>query len=143
MESAGSSQHVPDSKWEQEQELDMDSAVLRPSPDAEFYTDERCHILEMSNSTADEQLSIARARVEPGVTTAFHIVRDTAERYVILEGQGEVEIGGKPAEHVGAGDVVLIPPGIDQRITNTGSEDLIFLAICTPRFRSENYEATE
>ena len=121
----------------------MDSAVLRPSPDMEFYTAERCHILEMSNSTADEQLSIARARVEPGVSTAFHSVRDTAERYVVLEGQGEVEIGKKSPEPVRAGDVVLIPPGMSQRITNTGSEDLIFLAICTPRFRIENYRDTE
>ena len=121
----------------------MDSAVLRPSPDKEFYTAERCHILEMSNSPADEQLSIARARVEPGVTTAFHRVKDTAERYVVLEGQGEVEIGEGPPEPVRPGDVVLIPPGMDQRITNTGSEDLVFLAICTPRFRAENYVATE
>ena len=121
----------------------MESAVLRPDPDAEFYTAERCHILEMSNSTADEQLSIARARVEPGVSTAFHSLEDTVERYVILEGQGAVEIGKKAPETVRAGDVVLIPPGIDQRITNTGSEDLIFLAICTPRFRAENYRDTE
>lgn len=121
----------------------MESAVLRPRLDQEFYTEERCHILEMSNSTADEQLSIARARVEPGVTTAFHCVIDTVERYVILQGQGEVEIGRKPTEAVGAGDVVLIPAGMDQRITNTGTEDLIFLAICTPRFRQENYRHTE
>lgn len=121
----------------------MDSGVLRPDPTTEYYTDERCHILEMSNSGADEKLSIARARVEPGVTTALHGVIDTAERYVILEGQGEVEIGNGPSEPVAPGDVVLIPPGIDQRITNTGSEDLLFLALCTPRFRQENYEAKE
>jgi mannose-6-phosphate isomerase-like protein (cupin superfamily) len=121
----------------------MDSAVLRPDPDREFYTAERCHILEMSNSTADEQLSIARARVEPGVSTALHCVKNTAERYVVLEGRGEVEIGEKSPEPVRAGDVVIIPPGMDQKITNTGSEDLVFLAICTPRFRIENYEATE
>mgnify|MGYP001825563208 CR=1 FL=1 len=121
----------------------MDIAVLRPNPDEEFYTPERCYILEMSNSTADEQLSVARARVEAGVSTAFHRVNATAERYVVLEGQGDVEIGGSPPEAVRAGDVVLIPPGVDQRITNTGRDDLIFLAICTPRFRNENYIDTE
>lgn len=121
----------------------MDSGVLRPDPTTEYYTDERCYILEMSNSTADEALSIAKARVEPGVTTALHRVLDTAERYVILAGRGEVEVGDRPVEQVRIGDVVLIPPCTDQRITNTGSEDLLFLALCTPRFRQHNYEASE
>ena len=97
----------------------------------------------MSNSAADEALSIARARVEPGVTTAFHRVKDTVERYVILSGAGRVELEGNPPERVGVGDVVLIPPGVEQRITNTGDSDLIFLALCTPRFRSANYEHSE
>jgi len=40
---------------------------------------------------------------------------------------------------VGANDVVLIPPGTRQRITNMGDGDLVFLALCTPRFRVEAY----
>ena len=118
----------------------MDTAVIRPDPGSEYHTPERCHILEMSNSGADEVLSIARARVEPGVTTALHRVRDTAERYVILEGAGRVQLGDRRPEAVEVGDVVLIPPGLEQRITNTGDTDLIFLALCTPRFRQENYD---
>ena len=121
----------------------MQAAVLRADNASEYYTEERCYILEMSNSAADEALSVARARVEPGVTTAFHRVRDTAERYVILAGTGRVELGSGLTADVAAGDVVLIPPDMDQRITNTGSDDLVFLALCTPRFRAGNYEDTE
>lgn len=121
----------------------MKSGVLHPDPAQEFYTAERCHILEISNSADDEALSIARARVEPGVTTAFHRVMDTAERYVILEGEGLVELEGLKAERVGVGDVVLIPPGAEQRITNTGDCDLVFMALCTPRFQQENYVSTD
>jgi len=121
----------------------MKTAVIRPDSGSEFYTPERCHILEMSNSDADEALSVARARVEPGITTAFHRVKDTAERYVILSGEGRVQIGDESPEDVGTGDVVLIPPGFEQRISNTGSRDLIFLALCTPRFRAGNYEDTD
>jgi mannose-6-phosphate isomerase-like protein (cupin superfamily) len=36
--------------------------------------------------------------------------------------------------------VVIIPPHCWQRITNNGAEDLIFLAICSPRFLPENYQ---
>ena len=121
----------------------MDRTVLRPDPDDEVYTNERCHILEMSNSAMDEALSIARARVEPRVTTALHKLKGTIERYVILEGQGEVEIAGAAAECVKAGDVVLIPANAAQRISNTGDRDLVFLALCTPRFRPENYASAE
>lgn len=110
---------------------------------AEFFTEERCHITEFSNIEADPDVSIARARVEPDVATRWHRVNDTAERYVILEGVGLVEVGDLPPQEVSYGDVVLIPPSCRQRITNLGKEDLIFLAICSPRFRQEAYEDIE
>jgi mannose-6-phosphate isomerase-like protein (cupin superfamily) len=112
--------------------------ILRPG--AEFLIEEGCFITELSNSAADPDASIARARVPPGVTTRWHRVRDTVERYVILQGQGRVEVGSLAAEDVVPGDVVLIPPSSPQRITNTGAGDLVFLAICTPRFLPEAYE---
>ena len=110
---------------------------------AEYYTPERCHILELSNIADDPDVSIARARVTPGVTTRWHRLRGIAERYVILEGQGRVEIGELPATDVGPGDVVFIPPGCRQRITQHGTGDLVFLAICSPRFVPAAYEDLE
>lgn len=118
----------------------MKETVKCFDPDLEFYTDERCFIVELSNTPDDPAVSIARARVAPGVTTRWHRVRETAERYVILEGRGRVEIGSLPPQDVGPGDVVLIPPSCPQRIANTGAGDLIFLAVCTPRFTNEAYE---
>ena len=116
----------------------MKAGVKKPGK--EFFTPEQCYIIEVSNSTDDEAASIARARVAPGVTTRWHRVRDTAERYVILEGRGRVEVGDLAPQDVGPGDVVLIPPSARQRIANIGKGDLVFLAICTPRFRNEAYE---
>ncbi|MGI9272268.1 MAG: cupin domain-containing protein [Woeseiaceae bacterium] len=118
----------------------MRAKVFQTDCSNEYFTEERCHILEISNSPSDEGLSIARARVEPGVTTAVHRVVDTVERYVILRGSGRVEVEGVEPTVVGPNDVVVIPQGATQRITNTGDVDLIFLAICTPRFLAENYE---
>jgi mannose-6-phosphate isomerase-like protein (cupin superfamily) len=118
----------------------MKSAVKRPEAQQEFLTPEGCYILEVSNSPDDEAASIARARVTPGVTTRWHRVKDTAERYVILKGRGRVEVGELAPQEVGPGDVVLIPPSVRQRIANLGKVDLVFLAICTPRFRNEAYE---
>lgn len=117
--------------------------ILRAHPAAEVLTDERCYILELSNSPDDPEMSIARARVEPGVTTRWHRVADRLERYVILDGVGRMEIGDLPPQEVQAGDAVLIPPSVRQRIANTGTSDLVFLAICTPRFQPEAYEDVE
>lgn len=117
----------------------MKALVRRFDASGEYFILEGCYVLELSNSKDDEQLSIARARVEPGVTTHWHFLRDTAERYVILSGSGRVEIGHEAPRNVIAGDVALIPPGVRQRITNTGMDDLVFLALCTPRFRPECY----
>jgi mannose-6-phosphate isomerase-like protein (cupin superfamily) len=119
-------------------EVSMET-VYRFKPESEFCTEERCYIVELANTSSDETCSIARARVEPGVITCLHAVLDTVERYVILEGEGEVEIGDNPAVWVGPLDVVRIPRNVPQRIRNVGQTDLIFLAICTPRFRQEAY----
>lgn len=118
----------------------MKAAVKPLDPATEFFTPEQCYIIEVSNSADDEAASIARARVAPGVTTRWHRVRGTAERYVILEGRGRVEVADLTPQEVGPGDVVLIPPSARQRIANLGATDLVFLAICTPRFRNEAYE---
>ena len=118
----------------------MNEAIRRIDPGAERYTPEQCYIIELSNTADDPEASIARARVSPGVTTRWHRLTGTTERYVIIEGRGRVEVGNLPPEDVSAGDVVLIPPSCRQRITNVGAGDLIFLAICTPRFRPEAYE---
>ena len=119
----------------------MHEEVRRMVPEAEFYTAEGCYINELSNIAADAEASIARARVRPGVTTSWHRLAGITERYVLLSGAGKVEVGDLPPQNVAPGDVVLIPPGCRQRITCLGGEDLVFLAICTPRFRPEAYEA--
>ena len=118
----------------------MNETIKRMDPGAEYYFPENCHIIEISNSPDDPNLSISRARVAPGATTRWHRLAGTTERYVILAGKGRVEVGRLPPQDVAGGDVVIIPPACRQRITNTGEEDLIFLALCTPRFRPEVYE---
>lgn len=106
-------------------------------------TAELCAINELSNHASDPAVSIARARVPCGVTTRWHRLRGIAERYVMLEGCGTVEVEGLPPTAVGPGDVVLIPPGAAQRIRNDGEDDLVFLAVCTPRFVPGAYEDVE
>ncbi len=112
------------------------------TPEEYLFAAEGCYITELSNIEHDPQVSIAQARVEPNVTTAWHRLEGVTERYCIISGDGIVEIGDDAPKAVVAGDVVIIPPMTRQRIRNTGKADLIFLAICSPRFTPACYQST-
>jgi mannose-6-phosphate isomerase-like protein (cupin superfamily) len=105
----------------------------------EHWFEEGCFITEWWNSPDDDAMSVARARVPAGTTTAWHALDGVTERYVILQGTGHAEVGRLPRMPVGAGDVVVIPPGVRQRIHADAQQDLIFLALCTPRFMPAAY----
>lgn len=122
------------------------TARIRHDDGGEYFFREGCHIAEWWNMPDDPAASVARARVAPGVSTRWHRLHEVAERYVILSGTGCVELGtgdARLSETVTTGSVVFIPPGVPQRITNLGSEDLVLLAVCTPRFTPGCYEDVE
>ena len=54
--------------------------------------------------------SLAEATLEPGQRTQRHYHRIAEEIYLIVEGEGRLEVDGEIAE-VGAGEAILIPPG--------------------------------
>ncbi|WP_376695988.1 cupin domain-containing protein [Wenzhouxiangella sp. EGI_FJ10305] len=117
--------------------------IRRARDRSEYWFEEGCWITELSNQLDDPDLSVARARVAPGDTTRWHALEGITERYVILAGQGRVELDREGPEPVTVGDVVIIEPGRAQRIENDGDQDLVFLALCTPRFRPECYRDLE
>jgi mannose-6-phosphate isomerase-like protein (cupin superfamily)/SAM-dependent methyltransferase len=117
----------------------MDPQILKFDPSKEYYTPEGCYIIENVNLPTDPDLSVALARVERGVTTRWHRLTGTIERYIIREGTGLVEISYLAPQEVRPGDVILIPPLCRQRITNVGDQDLVFLCICSPGFTPECY----
>ena len=119
----------------------MSVNLFRADESKEFLTNERCHILELlHNHDTSKPISIARSRVEPGVTTAWHRLNGITEYYYILEGVGLMEIGDEPGFEVQKNDIVQIDKNMAQRIKNIGEEDLVFLCICNPPFTDENYE---
>ena len=105
----------------------------------EYFFEEGCFITELWNEPFDNDVSIAQARLPAGERTLPHLLNNTSERYLILSGEGLVYVGNRKAVAITQNDMVLIQPGEKQYIENTGSTDLVFLAICSPRFRSENY----
>ena len=120
-----------------------DAQRHRPDPGEETLTEERCHILETWNRADDPDISVARARIQPGIATRWHRLQGIGERYLIVAGQGLAEVEGMGRAPVQPGDLLYIPAGRAQRIRNTGNEDLIFYALCTPRFDAAAYQDLE
>jgi len=117
----------------------LKSLIVRNSELNESITDEHCLIAELINIPQDSVLSIAKARVKPGMTTAKHMLRGVSERYLIFSGLGRAYIGDMPPQDVSPGDLILIPPNTPQSIINIDAADLVFYCICSPGFTSDCY----
>ena len=108
----------------------------------EVWTEERCFITELLNDPATPAVSLARCRVEPGVTTQLHRLA-VDEWYIVESGRGRVEVGAGAPREIGPGDIVAIPAGTPQRVTSLGEADLVFQCLCLPRFTPAGYESLE
>lgn len=104
----------------------------------EFRTDERCYITELLNSERSPGVSLAIARIEPGVRTQLHSLSGIEEIYIVRSGRGVIEIDGIE-QALAAGDQAIVPAAAAQRVTNTGSDDLCCYCLCRPRFRPDCY----
>jgi NAD(P)-dependent dehydrogenase (short-subunit alcohol dehydrogenase family)/mannose-6-phosphate isomerase-like protein (cupin superfamily) len=116
--------------------------VIRAAGVEELSFVEGIKVKEVYNTARDPERSLAQVSVDPGMTTALHWL-DVFELQRIVSGSGRVVLGGAPPQDVTAGDVVVIPPGTTQRITNTGSTPLLLDCICTGRFVESAYHHLE
>jgi mannose-6-phosphate isomerase-like protein (cupin superfamily) len=123
----------------------MQPRIVKANALKEHLTPERCFIYENWGevSAGDKAVSIARARVEPGVTTKAHHLEGVQEIYLVASGRGRVQVGGLEPAEVSRGDVVTIPVGVTQWITNIGKSELVFYCVCTPAFTEECYHSDE
>jgi len=120
----------------------MRKTLIPAASGDEFPTRERVLITERLNADSVPEVSLADCRVAPGITTELHCL-SVAEWYVIFEGTGMMQVGELEPFEVGPGDSVEIPPGVSQRITNTGSADLRLQCVCMPRFTPDCYQSLE
>ena len=112
-----------------------------------FITADGAGIREMAGvagapSAPARNQSLAEANVPVGGSTAAHYHPLAEELYFIQTGTGRMRMGGEERD-VGPGDTVLIPPGVEHKITNTGDVDLVFLCCCAPAYTHEDTILTE
>lgn len=107
----------------------------------EFVAGDKTHLKEVlhpKNDNIDLGFSLAHAIIKVGESSLPHQLLHS-ETYFFLSGKGQMFIGNEQAE-VETGDMVYVPPKIEQYVKNTGNEDLCFVCIVSPPWSEETEE---
>jgi len=107
----------------------------------QFVAGDKTHLKEVlhpKNDNIDLGFSLAHAIIKVGESSLPHQLSHS-ETYFFLSGKGQMFIGDEQAE-VEKGDMVYVPPQIDQSVQNTGTEDLVFICIVSPPWSEETEE---
>ncbi len=87
--------------------------------------------------TSARNQSLAEATVPPAGETAEHFHPQTEEIYYFLRGLGRMRLGDDEQE-IGAGDCVVIAPGVRHKLWNPSSEPLVLLCCCAPAYSDDD-----
>jgi mannose-6-phosphate isomerase-like protein (cupin superfamily) len=93
-------------------------------------------------SLPSENQSLAEATVPVGQETQAHYHRTSEELYLFTQGMGRIRVGEAERE-IRAGDCVVLPPGTEHKLWNTGDEDLKLLCCCAPAYSHDDTVITE
>jgi mannose-6-phosphate isomerase-like protein (cupin superfamily) len=114
--------------------------VLRRLKDCpEFLAGDRTRLRELlhpDKSDAKIGYSLAHGYLDPGNRSSRHRLR-SSEVYYFVAGEGTFTVGDQSVQ-VSRGDVLYVPPGTDQSLTNTGSAAIEFLCLVEPAWRMED-----
>lgn len=91
----------------------------------------RSHFLMDAGDLGSRNLTVTWVDVPPGAEQRAHSHEDAEQVYVIVRGQGRMQVAGD-VEDVAEGDLVFIPPATSHGIVNSGSETLVYLSAASP-----------
>ena len=87
--------------------------------------------LVMPESAGSQHIDYRISMYQPMARVALHKHTLQEQIYHVLEGEGLMQIAGKP-HVVRKHDVIFLPPGVEHDIENTGLVGLVFLVITSP-----------
>lgn len=109
-----------------------------------FTTKDGSQIREVAHPswTSARAQSLAEATVPVGGATTAHYHPRSEELYLFTHGLGRIRVADEERE-VRPGDCVVLPPGTEHKLWNTGDEPLRLLCCCSPAYAHEDTVLTE
>lgn len=100
-----------------------------------FTTKDGSEIRELAHPawTAARSQSLAEATLPVGGATTAHLHPVAEELYLVTHGEGTLRIEGE-RRSVRPGDCIVIPPGAEHELVNTGAVPLRLLCCCSPAY---------
>ena len=117
---------------------------VRPSDRPEFLAGDQTRLREILHPAKHPLklgYSLAHGTLGPGQRSKWHVL-ETSEVYYFLAGQGRFMIGDE-VTNVEAGTTLYVPPGGKQSLENVGSENIEFLCLVDPAWKSEDERILE
>ncbi len=104
-----------------------------------YVTKDGSEIRELIHPDKDPhaEMSLAEATILPGRKTALHVHERSQEIYYVIRGRAVMRLGSETME-IEAGDSILILPGTEHAVHNTGSVALKILCCCSPAYSHED-----
>jgi mannose-6-phosphate isomerase-like protein (cupin superfamily) len=91
----------------------------------------RSHFLMDAGDLGSRTMTVTWVDVPPGAEQRAHSHEDAEQVYVIVRGQGRMQVAGD-VEEVGEGDLIFIPPATAHGIRNDGPETLVYVSAASP-----------
>jgi quercetin dioxygenase-like cupin family protein len=80
----------------------------------------------------DARVSITRVTMEPGAISPRHWHREAEQTWLVERGCGLLLLADGGSEEVGAGEVIITPPGEVQGVANIGKKVFVYVSVTTP-----------
>lgn len=117
---------------------------VKPSERPEFVAGDHTRLREVLHPAKHPLklgYSLAQGRLGPGQRSKWHVL-DSSEVYYFIAGQGRFMIDDEVTA-VEAGTTVYVPPGGRQSLENTGMQDIEFLCLVDPAWKTEQERILE
>lgn len=107
--------------------------IITPPKAPQYVRDQiRSYLLVAESTVGAKHITTSLVEMEPGGVQKLHH-HETEQCYMILEGQGVMEVDGEKAE-VKAGDTIFIPSNNVHGLVNNGQTILRYFSAGSPVF---------
>jgi mannose-6-phosphate isomerase-like protein (cupin superfamily) len=96
----------------------------------------RSYFLMDAGDLGARNLSVTWVDVPPGAEQRAHSHEESEQVYVIVRGNGRMQVAGD-VEEVSEGDLIFIPPATEHGIINNGDGTLVYVSASSPPVSTE------